>query len=401
MRSEKAAVPRSVALVLSGGGARGAYEVGVLSYLYDELVRIRRGNLPPIDIVCGTSVGAINGCYLAAHMADPVSGVRRLVDLWTSIRFEQVMRFDLGQIARLPRVLWGGSHAAGIFDVQPMVDLITREISWKMVARALRRGLLRALCVSATEIATGRTTLFMDSAPEVPAPTGLGPRVVVQREVVGPQHALASAAIPLIFPPVKVGSGLYCDGGLRQNTPIAPAIRLGAEKVLVIGLAREVRGFSVNEGGDLPRTAVPSAPFLLGKVLNAFLLDHVNTDVELLQRINQILADVEAVGGPGVLDRLTQHALSRGGEAYRKVDVMVVRPSHDIGRVAGQHVRTGRFSGSLVVKQLIRALDMGMAEESDLASYLLFDGSFAKKLIELGRADAEAMRDRLVAFFDS
>lgn len=201
MRSEKAAVPRSVALVLSGGGARGAYEVGVLSYLYDELVRIRRGNLPPIDIVCGTSVGAINGCYLAAHMADPVSGVRRLVDLWTSIRFEQVMRFDLGQIARLPRVLWGGSHAAGIFDVQPMVDLITREISWKMVARALRRGLLRALCVSATEIATGRTTLFMDSAPEVPAPTGLGPRVVVQREVVGPQHALASAAIPLIFPP--------------------------------------------------------------------------------------------------------------------------------------------------------------------------------------------------------
>lgn len=200
---------------------------------------------------------------------------------------------------------------------------------------------------------------------------------------------------------MKVGSGLYCDGGLRQNTPIAPAIRLGAEKVLVIGLAREVRGFSVNEGGDLPRTAVPSAPFLLGKVLNAFLLDHVNTDVELLQRINQILADVEAVGGPGVLDRLTQHALSRGGEAYRKVDVMVVRPSHDIGRVAGQHVRTGRFSGSLVVKQLIRALDMGMAEESDLASYLLFDGSFAKKLIELGRADAEAMRDRLVAFFDS
>lgn len=401
MRSEKAPVPRSVALVLSGGGARGAYEVGVMSYLYDELVRLRGGQLPPFDIVCGTSVGAINGCYLAAHMADPISGVRRLVDLWSSIRFEQVMRFDVGQLVRLPRVLMGGGEASGIFDVSPMVDLITREISWKMVARALRRGFLRALCVSATEVSSGRTTLFLDAPPEVPEPTGLGARVVVRREIVGPQHALASAAIPLIFPPVRVGSGLYCDGGLRQNTPIAPAIRLGAEKVLVIGLTREQRGVTVNEGAQPRATAAPSAAFLLGKVLNAFLLDHVAGDVELLGRINQILSDIEAVGGEGFVDRLTQHALARGGEVYRKVAVEVVRPSQDIGRMAGQHVRHGRFTGSLVARQLMRALDTGMAEESDLASYLLFDGAFAKKLMDLGRADAEAMRDRLLAFFES
>jgi NTE family protein len=270
-----------------------------------------------------------------------------------------------------------------------------------MLARAVRRGLLRAVSVSATEIATGRTTLFVDTAPDVPLPDAINPRVVVKSGIVGPQHALASAAIPLVFPPVRVGSALYCDGGLRQNTPIAPAIRLGAEKVLVIGLTREVRGVTVNEGGAAPSEVVPSASFLLGKMLNAFLLDHVNTDVELLQRINQILTDVESVGGQGVLDRLSQHALARGGEVYRKVDVAVVRPSQDIGRIAGQHVRTGKFSGSLIAKQLMRALDMGAADESDLASYLLFDGAFAKKLIDLGRADAEAMRDRLVAFFDA
>jgi NTE family protein len=298
-------------------------------------------------------------------------------------------------------VLLGGGEASGIFDVQPMVDLITKEISWKMVARALRRGFLRALCVSATEVSSGRTTLFIDAPPDVPEPTGLGARVVVRREIIGPQHALASAAIPLIFPPVRVGSGLYCDGGLRQNTPIAPAIRLGAEKVLVVGLTREQRGYNVDEGAEGARPAAPSASFLLGKVLNAFLLDHVAADVELLVRINQILTDVETVGGDGFVDKLNRQALSRGAEAYRKVAVEVVRPSQDIGRMAGQHVRHGRFAGSLVARQLMRTLDAGMAEESDLASYLLFDGAFAKKLMDLGRADAEAMRDRLLTFFEA
>ncbi len=399
-RLSKPVIPRSVALVLSGGGARGAYEVGVLSYLYGELTRLRGGVVPRVNVICGTSVGAINGCYLAAHMADPVAGMKRLVDLWTSIAFEQVLRFDLKQLVRLPRVLSGGSEATGLFDVQPMIDLVTREISWKMVARSLKKGLLRGLSVSATEIATGRTTLFMDTAPDVPLPVGLGARVVVQREVVGPQHALASAAIPLVFPPVRIGSTLYCDGGLRQNTPIAPAIRLGAERILVIGLSREVRGAVVNESPTSRSDHAPGALFLLGKVLNAFLLDHVQTDVELLGRINQILDDGERVAGPGFAEKLSAQAIARGGEPYRKVETMLVRPSQDIGRLAAQHVRKGKLSGSLVARQLLTLLDNGMNDESDLASYLLFDGAFARKLIDLGRADAEAQRDRLMSFLE-
>lgn len=388
-----------VALVLSGGGARGAYEVGVLSYLYGELARARGGVPPRVDMVCGTSVGAINGCYLAAHMADPVSGVRRLVDLWTAIEFERVLRFTARQALQLPRVLRGGGDAeAGIFDVQPMVDLVTREVSWKMLARAVRRGLLRAVSVSATEISTGRTTLFIDAAPEVPMPSGFGPRVVVRREIVGPQHALASAAIPLVFPPVRIGSLLYCDGGLRQNTPIAPAIRLGARRVLVVGLSREVHDIGVPEGLQ-SATRPPGAMFLLGKVLNAFLLDHVHSDVDLMHRINQLLEDGESLYGADFTHRMSQRALDRGAEPYRRVESLVVRPSQDIGRLAGQHVRKGRFSGSLTARALLTLLDSGITEESDLASYLLFDGAFARKLIDLGRADAEAMRDKLMAFF--
>ncbi len=390
-----------VALVLSGGGARGAYEVGVLSYLYGELARLRGGAVPPIDIVCGTSVGAINACYLAAHMADPVSGVKRLVDLWTAIQFESVLRFNVRQAMRLPLVLRGGGSDAdaGIFDVGPMVDLVTREVSWKMLARAVRRGLLRAVSVSATEIATGRTTLFIDSAPDVPVPTLINPRVVVRHGIVGPQHALASASIPLVFPPVRIGSMLYCDGGLRQNTPISPAIRMGARKILVVGLSKEVGGTAVPEAlADASRTPT-GATFLLGKVLNAFLLDHVQSDVELLRRINQLLSDGEAVFGPEFLGRMNQRALDRGGQPYRKIESLVVRPSQDLGRMAGQHVRRGRISGSLVARAIMSLLDSGLTDESDLASYLLFDGAFARKVIDLGRADAEAMRDRLLAFF--
>ncbi len=392
----KIKAPRSSALVLSGGGARGAYEVGVLSYIFGELSHAR-GVPPKIDVICGTSVGAINGCYLAAHMADPVSGVKRLVDLWRSLVLERVLRFGVGQALSLPRLLRGGGDAVGLFDVQPMVELITREISWRMVARTLRRGLLRALSVSTTEISTGRTSLFVDTAPDVPLPSGLGPRVVVRRETIGPQHALASAAIPLLFPPVTIGSMRYCDGGLRQNTPMAPALRMGVERVLVIGLSRELRGSTVSEAPAVFE-GTPGALFLLGKVLNAFLLDHVQGDIDLLHRVNQVLDDGTAACGPGFVDRLSEIARARGDEGYRRVESLVIRPSQDIGRLAGQHLRRGRFN-SRFARRMLSLLDLGISDESDVASYLLFDGAFARKLLDLGRADAEAMRDKLMDFY--
>ena len=248
--------------MLSGGGARGAYEVGVLSYLFGDFTRAR-GAPPPIDVICGTSVGAINGCYLAAQMADPVSGIKRLGDLWSSLELDRVLRFGVGQALALPRLIrGGGGSATGLFDVRPMVQLITREISWRLLARSLRQGFLRALSVSTTEIATrGAIASFVDTAPEVTLPTGLkkaGERA--EAPTIGPQHALASAAISgWQFPPVQIGSMLYCDGGLRQNTPMAPALRMGADRVLVIGLSQEVRGAAVSEA---PTTleGTPGAP---------------------------------------------------------------------------------------------------------------------------------------------
>jgi NTE family protein len=141
---------RRVAMILSGGGARGAYEVGVLWYIFDDLTRMR-GTPPPVDILSGTSVGAINACFLAAHLMDPVLGIRRLVELWTELQLTRVLGFGFRQIVTLPRLLKGGTaNGTGLFDVRPMADLVQREISLRAVACCLRRRKLRALSVAYT-----------------------------------------------------------------------------------------------------------------------------------------------------------------------------------------------------------------------------------------------------------
>jgi NTE family protein len=390
---------RRLAMILSGGGARGAYEVGVLWYVFDELTR-KLGSPPKIDILCGTSVGAINGCYLAAHLGDPVLGMRRLVELWSGLELTRVLGFGLRQVISLPRVLLGGPEGSGLFDVTPMAELVQREISWRAVSRCLRKNVLRALTVSCTEVSTGRTVVFMQTAPNLTIPSAAPPRTLFRSDRIGPHHALASAAIPLLFPPVRIDDELYLDGGLRQNTPIAPALRLGATHIFAIGSSREVQGRVVREAGHQQAPRAPGAAFLLGKVLNAFLLDHVDVDIELLSRINSVLVDGTRAYGPGFTDKLSAEAQSHGGQTYRHVQCVRVRPSEDIGRLADDHLKRGRLQGDpLITKRLFSLLDLGIDGEADLASYLLFDGPFCRKLIEMGRADAQARRDELMEFF--
>jgi NTE family protein len=390
---------RRAAVILSGGGARGAYEVGVLWYVFDELTRIL-GAPPRIDILCGTSVGAINASFLAAHLGDPVLGMRRLVELWSELELTRVLGFGVRQVVSLPRVLLGGGEGYGLFDVRPMAELVQREISWRAVSRVLRKRMLRALTVSCTEVSTGRTVVFMQTSPDLTIPAAAPPRTLFRADRIGPHHALASAAIPLLFPPVRIEGELYLDGGLRQNTPIAPALRLGATHIFAIGSSREVEGRVVREAGHHQTARAPGAAFLLGKVLNAFLLDHVDVDIELLTRINNVLVDGTQAYGPGFAEAVSGQARKRNAQEYRYVNCVRVRPSEDIGKLADAHLKRGRFRGDpILTRRLFSVLDLGVRAEADLASYLLFDGPFCRRLIEMGRADAQARRDELVDFF--
>jgi NTE family protein len=387
--------PRRLAIILSGGGARGAYEVGVLWYLFDELTRLR-GAAPRVDVICGTSVGAINSAYLAAHLADPVLGMRRLVDVWSGLALDDVLGFGLRQAVSLPRVLLGGGSGTGIFDVSPMARLVQREVPWRAVTRTLKTGLLKALSVSATEVATGRTVIFMQTGPTTSLPTRAPPRTLIRADRIGPQHALASAAIPLLFPPMQIGSQLYVDGGVRQNTPIAPAIRLGATHVLVVGTSRLVRGVAHSQTGVLRS---PSATVLLGKIMNALLLDHLDNDLGFVNLLNDLMESGRAGFGPDFVEKLNDAALTRGGHSFRPIDMLVVRPTAGLGALAREHMRKGKLKGSpILTKKLLELLDAGGMEDADLASYILFDGGFARRLIDLGRSDAHARRAEILDF---
>ncbi len=385
----------AAAIVLSGGGARGAYEAGVLRYLYGEFAR-RHGE-PKVDIVSGTSVGAINGAFLASVVHDSIPGIARLVDLWGSLDLNRVIGFGFGQAARLPQILSGGKAGAGIFDVAPLTKIVGQNMRWADLARNVRKGRLSALTISATHVATGRPWCFVDRAPGVELPSGMPPTMVVRGDRIGPQHVLASAAIPVLFPPVPVHGELYVDGGLRLNTPMSPAIHLGARRVLVVGLnaASSTPVVPAFEPG-----VFPGAAFLLGKVLNAFLLDHVNADYYELERMNRMIDDGIAIFGPDFVDKMNARAAEAGRPPRHRIHALAVHPSEDIGRMSAAHLRVHRARfGKFLGRTLLRLIDLGEGADADLVSYLLFDGDFARQLMELGESDTRKREDELARFF--
>jgi NTE family protein len=379
-------------IVLSGGGARGAYEAGVLQWMLEALAR--RGGTWSAHAVCGTSVGAIHAAFLAGALHDPAGAARRIGEVWSDLSIDRVLRLGPAQAAGLWRVALGGAAGAGLFDARPLSALVGRAIDWPHLHDNVRRGVVGALTVTATHVPTGRPVVFLEAPPEHPDPVGSGRRVVVRRAAVAVPHVLASASIPLVFPPVKVQGDLYCDGGLRLNTPMGPAIRLGSDRLLVIALntAREESGVP-----ELGTGRYPGAPFLLGKMLNAFLLDHVAQDLENLDRVNRLLDD--ALAGGATLERMAAVARERGEPVHLPIRATALRPSEDLGALAGEHLRKLSWIGSApVVHALLKLVDVGEGTGSDLASYLLFDQGYTRELLALGREDAERNADAIHAF---
>ncbi len=382
--------PNRLAVVLSGGGARGAYEVGVLSYIFDELSALL-GHRIHVDVICGTSVGAINSAALAASMSEQQKGMQHLVQLWQNLRLDQVMGFRLRQVASFTG-MFGTGFGTGLVDVSPMAQLIKRQVPWPAISRAMRRRHLRALSITCTEVRTGRAVLFMQTGPGTMLPSHSLPRTLLRAERIGPSHVLASASIPLIFPPVRVGAHLYVDGGLRHNTPVAPALRMGATHILVVGTSRELGG--VIEPDESQGLTVAS---VAGKIMNALLLDHLDNDLHQVAIFNELFEVGSEAFGPQYGEKMRRAAALRGGRMFEKVEMLVLRPSVSLGTLGAEYLKSRkRRTGSPVMGRLLEWLDAG--EEADLASYLLFEGDFAKQLIALGRSDAQAQRDRIIDF---
>jgi NTE family protein len=397
-----------IGFVLSGGGSRGAYEAGIIHYLRTDLAK-RLGRHVPLDIVSGTSVGAINAAFVAATMTDPDAQAALLVAAWRSLRLEELISLRPMDVLRAARLLLGGEprppapgsfRYGGLLETSGLESFVLRSIPWRGIERSLRERSLHALSVSATHVGTGHTVVFLSSGEPVPREWSRDPFVRHRAARIGPRHVLASAAIPMLFPAVKIGDEYYTDGGLRQNTPMSPAIRLGADRLLLVSL-RHVAPPSK----ELEREhaeAYPKPLFLAGKALNALLLDHTEYDLARMQRINLILEAGRASFGDKFEDMMN-HALVRlRGAPLRRIQAVHIRPSEDIGALAAEFVSSGRMRvHGLVARRLIQRLAAGeAAHESDLLSYLLFDGEFAAQLIELGRYDAAKKADELAQLFD-
>ncbi|HSK03157.1 MAG TPA: patatin-like phospholipase family protein [Kofleriaceae bacterium] len=397
-----------VGVVLSGGGSRGAYEAGILHYIRTDLKR-RLGRHAPIDIVTGTSVGAINAAFIAATHSDPDDQAEQIVAAWRALRIEELISLRARDVLRAGRMMLGAdapppapgsSRYGGLLDTSGLERFVVRVIPWRGIERSLRGRHLHAISVSATHVGTGHTVVFLSSAEPVPREWSRDPFVRHRAARIGPRHVLASAAIPMLFPAVKIGDEFYTDGGLRQNTPMSPAIRLGADRLLLISLRHVAPEPKVVQR---ERTeAYPKPLFLAGKALNALLLDHTEYDLQRMQRINLILEAGTASFGPKFETMMNGELMQLRGAPLRRIQAVHIRPSIDIGALAAQFVNEGRMRVTgMLARRLIQRLAAGEARhESDLLSYLLFDGDFAAELIELGRRDAAEKADELAALFD-
>lgn len=397
------------ALVLSGGGARGAYEAGVLSYLRGELAE-SLGAQPRLDLLCGTSVGAVNACFLASLAHDPARQGEALVEAWRSFRLEEVFHWSALRLAALPLYVFRQLRATRLRQVswrisdflfpEALSRVVRERVDWARLHRNVREGHLDALTVTATDLGTGRAVVFVESRAPLPA-WSRDPVVEARAREIGPEHALASSAIPLLFRPVRLEGSWFTDGSVRQNVPLAPAIKLGAERVLVVALRQQARKEREPriESAEPPTTAA-----LLGRLLNALLLDHTDYDLERLRRINTLIAQGERAFGPAFAGSVAAIAGSDLG-LLRQVRDLVIRPSRDIGHIARAHAerRVRRLRRGTLASRLLRraASDADAASDgaADLASYLLFDREYAEELVALGFDDARRMRTELVEFF--
>ncbi len=395
--------------MLSGGGTRGAYEVGVVAGMIEALGRTARD--PPLfRIFAGTSVGAINATFLAANAHRGDHGIERLIEIWSSLRLEDHARLKpwtlLRWSGRMNRLLEGvvASDAPGnsLLDTRNLERVVNEAVDWEQLYQNIDGGTTLSLLIAALHVETGRTTMFVDQAPGEDFRPTRDRRRRARLTRLGVGHVLASAAIPLLFPSRWVEDGYYCDGGLRFNTPMAPALRAGADKLVVISpMFHEEKG-SLPPPPETGPDQELSVSFLVGKLLNALLLDPVSYDLSVLRRFNLLLEVLEDALPPEELARVQDVLERTRGLPYRRIEPLVFSPTQNLGKVAGRYIRESLKTTNLnvVVRKLVeRAARRAPGQEADWASYLLFDGGFARELIELGRRDTLARAQAIRAYF--
>lgn len=370
---------RRTALLLGGGGARAAYQVGVLKALA-ELVP--EGCPNPFPIICGTSAGSINTVAMASNANNFHQGVERITQVWSNFELEHVFYSDAKNLARrISRWAWCNlgpgnwrNGPSSLLDNTPLRHLLNKHVDFERIEQAINSGHLHGYCITACSYTSGESKTFFDGSKDIE--NWQRNRREGIRCKLNIDHLMASSAIPVIFPSVKIGDEHFGDGSMRQSSPISPAIHLGADKVLIIGLR-------IHEGDETPEPPEhrPSLGQISGYVLDTLFLNSLQSDLERMDRTNRVLKD---------------HP-NENPERLKQIDYRLVAPSEDIADIAQAHYDNLPKS----FRTALKLLGMGKNNSRRLVSYLMFDGKFCQRLIDLGYKDAMAQRASLEEFLSS
>jgi len=368
--------------VLPGAGARGAYQVGVLKAVA-RLLPERAPN--PFSVICGTSAGAINAAVLAGRAANFERAVADMEEVWGNFSADQVYRADDWTMLKtslhwLAAAVFGGlgvRNPAALLDNSPLRALLQRNVRFDGIARAIEQGHLDAIAVTASAYATARSVTFFQARPELAAWSRV--RRIGRATPLTVDHLMASAAVPFVFPPVQIAGEFYGDGSMRHRAPLSPAIHLGADRMLIVGV-RDERPDAEPPPGYEP--AAPTFAHLGGYMLDTLFMDGLYTDLERLSRTNRIL------------EQLGNRKLAGNLAALRPLHTVVIVPQQDLRSVAARYVRELPRGVRLLLRGLGASSNSGM----QLVSYLLFESGFTRELIDMGFRDAMAMEDELRAF---
>ncbi len=371
--------PHKIGLLLSGGGARGAYQVGVLKAI---ATFYPRNHAIPFPILCGTSAGAINSTALGCYAASFHLGVKKLDWIWRNMRTHHIYHSDLGHVSnhmfgnmtKWMRSSLEANKPTSLLDNSPLRHLINKYVPFERLERNINNGSLHALAVTASSYQTGNSVSFYQGNSAIK--DWKRSKRESLRGVLHTEHLMASAALPLVFPAIEVRQSFYGDGSIHQLSPLSPAIHLGADKVLCIGLD------SPHDQPEYVMMKHPSASSIAGHLLDSVFSDTLDSDIERIQRVNETLSLIDPT--------------LKESHNLRKIDTLVINPSIDINKIAQRHFQEVPWP----IRRLMASIGVTKDSDSSLMSYLLFEKGYCGELIDAGYADGMAQQEKIKEFLN-